>query len=143
MLVCLAKRQCSKLSHSVLWGGVGVRQVGGILEGKTEDCHRTFSRAPFHCYPLAFSTIGRKVLNDQEEGWEGKLSLKFEIVWEVGFSRGPVLLPTRRRGFNGWVGKIPWRRKWQSAPVHLPGASHGQRSLLGYSPGAKKELDMT
>ena len=33
-----------------------------------------------------------------------------------------------------WVGKIPWRRKWQSTPVFLPGESHGQRSLMGYSP---------
>ena len=32
------------------------------------------------------------------------------------------------------VGKIPWRRKWQPTPVFLPGKSHGQRSLVGYSP---------
>ena len=31
-----------------------------------------------------------------------------------------------------------WRRKWQPTPVFLPGKSHGQRSLLGYSPWAKK-----
>ena len=36
----------------------------------------------------------------------------------------------RRLGFNPWVGKIPWRRKWQPTP----GKSHGQRSLAGYSP---------
>ena len=33
-----------------------------------------------------------------------------------------------------WVWKIPWRRKWQPTPVFLPGKSHGQRSLAGYSP---------
>ena len=32
-----------------------------------------------------------------------------------------------------WVRKIPWRRKWQPIPVFLPGESHGQRSLAGYS----------
>ena len=37
-------------------------------------------------------------------------------------------------GFSSWVGKIPWRRKWQPTPVFLPGESHGQRSLAGYSP---------
>ena len=37
-------------------------------------------------------------------------------------------------GFDPWVGKIPWRRKWQSTPVLLPGKSHGQSSLVGYSP---------
>ena len=32
-----------------------------------------------------------------------------------------------------WVGKMPWRRKWQPTPVFLPGKSHGQRSLVGYT----------
>ena len=36
--------------------------------------------------------------------------------------------------FNHWVGKIPQRREWQPTPVFLPRASHGQRSLAGYSP---------
>ena len=38
-----------------------------------------------------------------------------------------------RHGFNPWVGKIPWRRKWLLTPVFLPGEFHGQRSLVGYS----------
>ena len=41
---------------------------------------------------------------------------------------------TKIRGFNPWVGKIPWRRAWQPTPEFLPGESHGQRSLVGYSP---------
>ena len=49
----------------------------------------------------------------------------------------------RKQSFNPWVGKIPWRRKWQPAPVFLPGESHGQRSLAGYSPGVVESLDMT
>ena len=40
----------------------------------------------------------------------------------------------KRRVFDPWVGKIPWRRKWQPTPVFFPGESHGQRSLVGYSP---------
>ena len=39
----------------------------------------------------------------------------------------------KRLRFNPWVEKIPWRRAWQSAPVFLPGKSHGQRSLAGYT----------
>ena len=35
---------------------------------------------------------------------------------------------------NLWVGMIPWRRKWQPTPVFLPGKSHGQIRLVGYSP---------
>ena len=36
--------------------------------------------------------------------------------------------------FDPWVGKIPWTRAWQPTPVFLLGESHGQRSLVGYSP---------
>ena len=46
-------------------------------------------------------------------------------------------------GFDTWVRKIPWRRKWQPTPVFLPGESHGQRSLVGYSPWGDKESDTT
>ena len=46
-------------------------------------------------------------------------------------------------GFNPWVGKIPWRRKWQPTPIFLPGESHGWRSLVGYSSRGHKELDTT
>ena len=49
----------------------------------------------------------------------------------------------RRCGINPWVGKIPWRRKWEPTPVFFPGESHGQRSLAGYSPWDHEELDMT
>ena len=48
-----------------------------------------------------------------------------------------------RPGFDPWVEKIPWRGKWQPTPVFLPGESHGRRSLVGYSPWGRKELDMT
>ena len=41
------------------------------------------------------------------------------------------------------LGRSPWRRKWQSTPVFLPGEFHGQRSLAGYSPWVRKELDTT
>ena len=40
-------------------------------------------------------------------------------------------------------GRIPWRRKWQPTPVFLPGESHGQRFLAGYSPWGHEESDIT
>ena len=48
-----------------------------------------------------------------------------------------------RPRFDPWVGKIPWRREWQPTPVSLPGKSHGQRSLVGYSPWGCRESDRT
>ena len=47
----------------------------------------------------------------------------------------------KRHGFDPWVGKLPWRRKWLPTPVFFPGKSHGQRSLVSYSPWSRKEMD--
>ena len=49
----------------------------------------------------------------------------------------------KKRGLASWVGKVPYRKKWQPAPVFLPGKSHGQRWLVDYCPWGRKELDMT
>ena len=65
-------------------------------------------------------------------GWEFRAGLCRRICLQCG-----------RPGFNPWVGKIPWRKEWQPTPVFLPGESHGQRSLVGYSPWGHKESDMT
>ena len=54
--------------------------------------------------------------------------------------------PTCNAGDQGSIPgsrRIPWRRKWQPIPVFFPGESHGQRSLVGYSPHICKESDMT
>ena len=49
-----------------------------------------------------------------------------------------LCLKCRRSGFDPWVRKIPWRRKWQPTPVFLPRESHRQRSLVCYSPWGGK-----
>ena len=51
-------------------------------------------------------------------------------------------LPTMQE-FNPWVEKIPWSRKWQPAPVFLPGKFHRQRSLVGYSLWGCRFLEVT
>ena len=68
-------------------------------------------------------------------------SIPLELCWWLRWYR--TCLPCRRPRFNPWVGKIPWRSEWQPTPVFLPGESHGQRSLAGYSPWGRKKLDMT
>ena len=68
--------------------------------------------------------------------WDGKTTLVAQMV-----KRLPTMW--ERPGFDPWVRKIPWRRKWQPTPVFLPGKSHGPRSLAGYSLWGHKELDMT
>ena len=91
------------------------------------------------------------------QAWEGTPEIysdRSEFCWcililhwfQLGFPRRlsgwRICLKGRRhgrRGFSPWVGKIPWRRKWQSTLVFLSGESHGQRSLVDYSPKGCKE----
>ena len=54
-----------------------------------------------------------------------------------------VHLQHGRPGFSHWVGKIPWKRAWQSTPAFLPGEFLGWSSLVGYSPWGHKESDKT
>ena len=63
------------------------------------------------------------------------------LPWWLRWQR--IHLQCRRPGFNFWVRKILWRRKWQPTPVFLPREFQGQRSLAGYSPWGHKELDTT
>ena len=74
---------------------------------------------------------------------QGFSTRALEDTSELGLAHGSLPLwhsskepahQCRRRVFDPWVRKIPWRGKWQSTPVFLPGKSHGQRSLVGYSP---------
>ena len=46
-------------------------------------------------------------------------------------------------GFGLWVGKIPWKRKWQFTPICLSGKPHEERRLVDHSPWGRKESDMT
>ena len=77
--------------------------------------------------------------NHCKEDW--KDCRRLEPPWWL--RQESVCLQRERPEFDPWVGKIFWRRKWQPIPVFLPGKSDGQRGLVGYSPWASKELDMT
>ena len=73
--------------------------------------------------------------------------LNYTILSLMGFLGGSVVKNSSASaedagdpGFDPWIGKIPWRRKWQPTPVFLPGKAHGQRSLVGYSLGGHKVL---
>ena len=79
--------------------------------------------------------------------WLNLLSLPEITICPFGLGASVVAQmvknPMQETRFDAWVGKIPWRRKWQSTPVILPGKSNGQRSLVGYSPWGRKESDTT
>ena len=73
----------------------------------------------------------RSVGEPREERIVKKASSFLFYVMVPWWLSGKEFCQCRRRGFDPWVGKIPWRKKWQPMPVLLPGKSHGQRSLVG------------
>ena len=101
------------------WGGEG-SLILTVCLGVTSE-NRKFSSFIFHSTQLCFVCL---------------FVFVFNLVSVFGFHIcGFVCFP--------WVGKIPWRRKWQPTPVFWPGESHGWRSLVGYSPQGCKEFDTT
>ena len=101
------------------------------------------------CLPLQANNVLASV-----QGWPPAVCgpLVFRLPWDLLVSSSSHRLPwelsskapacqCRRRKFNPWVGKMPWRRKWQPTPVFLPGKSHGQRSLVGDSPQGCKRVE--
>ena len=114
--------------------------------------------------------VGKQKVNKQKIpcfGWNFYLSLLYEVmllfilcptvkynVWIIYVGKGNkrvslvaqpqrICLPRRRGRIHPWVGKTPWRRKWQPSPGVLPGKSQGQRSLAGHSPWGHKETQLT
>ena len=68
---------------------------------------------------------------------------KEKIVYgykEAQTVKNPQCRRCRRHRFNPWVWKIPRRREWLPTPAFLPGESHGQRNLVGYSPWGLREI---
>ena len=100
------------------------------------------------------SILAWRILRTEEpDGLYSMGSQRIRHDWATHPHRGCKGLPwwlsskesckCRKYGFNLWVRKIPWRRKWQPTPVLLPGESHGWRSLAGYGPWGCKESDTT
>ena len=70
----------------------------------------------------------------------GKSSIFCGLPWWLSDKESSS--QSSRHGFDPRIWKITWRKKWQPTPVFLP-VSHGQRSLIDYSPWGCKDLDMT
>ena len=68
--------------------------------------------------------------------------LVFHLSCQLLHQSGPRKTETMNNQ-SDWIRKNPWRRKWWPTSVFLPGKSHGQRSLVGYSPQGRKELGTT
>ena len=71
----------------------------------------------------------------------GSLYLLIDLFWYVSGKESTCQAGDMVQfGFDPWVGKIPWRRKWQPTAISLPGQSHRQRSLMGYSTWSRQRV---
>ena len=98
-------------------------------------------------HPISFIFYVCKFFIFSHSLWLFLINLEIHSLFTIlfGFPGGSdgkasSYIQYRRAGFDPWVGKIPWRRKWQHTPVFLPGKSHGQRSLAGCSPWGHKRV---
>ena len=103
------------------------------------------SSFPFFIYYLY--SIYFQIEFETDEKWDGGQYLGSSLMGFPGGTGGEETACQcrrhKRRGFDPWVGKIPWRGPWQPTPVFLLGESHRQRSLVGYSPQGHRERDTT
>ena len=101
-------------------------------------CLISFSPSLFHfpCPLFLFPGIASQVTTYMclcsFSAFEGDPGWAFGFPWWLRWYR--ISLQCGRPGFSPWIGKIPWRRKWQPTLVFLPGESHGQGSLVVCSP---------
>ena len=114
----------------VTWSHVVLTRAHLVVAGGTNPRQKT-TAAHFGSSQLLFVTESNT------------LKIKEKLLENGGFPIGPVVrsfYQCRRHEFKTWVRKIPWRRRWQPTPVFLPGKSHGQRNLSGYSPWGHKRF---
>ena len=150
---------CAGLSHSVMsdsWGPINCSPPGSPVHGdcsgkNTGVCSLSLLQGNFptqelnqgllHCkqihYPLSYQKSPYMYVCMYV------YIMKFFPAGSSGKESACQSRRFKRRRFNPWVRKIPWRRAWQPTPVFLPGESHGQRNLMGYSLLGHRESDKT
>ena len=113
-----------------------------MVDGSPKEVFVGFSKQEAFitaCSPMYKATQVERVLVKR------KLDMSLGLhLWLDGKESVCQCRSLRRCEFDTWVGKIPWRRKWQTAPVFLPGEPQGQMSLAGYGTlGCKEQRGMS
>ena len=105
---------CATLTYLLGTGGVGERAVGGYDWQRSTDPGNSHLSGGGGCF------------------------------WGSSVVKNPPCQRKRcrRHGFDPWVGKIPWRSKWQPTPIFLLGNFQGQRNLAGYSQWDHKKSEV-
>ena len=83
---------------------------------------------------LNFSSFDSGNVSHHLQKLQHKELRRASLVAQMGKSLPTMWIP----GFEPWVRKIPWRRKWKPTPVFLPTKVHEWRSLADYSPWGRR-----
>ena len=138
MSLCISEKAMAPHSSTLAWKIPGTREPGGLPSKRSHRVGHNWSNLA----TAAALCILVNTYIDSGSCQDSKVSLIITLFPD-GSEGKASCLQCGRPGFDPWVGKILWRRKWQPTPVLLPGKSHGQRSMVGYSPRGCKESDTT
>ena len=125
------------------WEDWGVEKLNNPLRWQVYSCPQA-ARLQGRSYqwrqPVALQNTESRVLTLPILSHSHEVCLRnsYGLCW--WFSGKESTCQCRIYRFDLWVRKSPWRRKWQPTPVFLPGKSHQQRSLVGYSPWGCKRV---
>ena len=90
-------------------------------------------------FPCSKWRVQVYILTNMCASLQHDLKVRHVVAWRLSSKESAC--QHRRHRFKSRVGKISWKRKWQPAPVVLPGQSRGQRSLVDYGPwGVTKSM---
>ena len=131
-----------------LWLDMQVLLGMGQTEGTSHQINMACLLVHQLTYIMVENTKFTWSFKSQHKGWNtfrwafwNYLGLTTQVMKGSRWLRGKRICLQCRRckrcqrcRFDPWVGKIPWRRKWQPTPVFLLRKCHGRRSLMGCSP---------
>ena len=128
-----------------------IRRSKGRRETKGQEPSKDVISAKAYTWPEPWEALGQKVIYRTGACLEASKPIVQNPVylsagdaqWLSEEESTCQCRRCRRHGLDPWVGRIPWRRAWRPTPVFLPGESHGQKSLAGYSPWGHRESDTT
>ena len=140
----MLKSMCTWNVHSLGWDFTELKQHS--LDAQTPTCPGRHGATPHHTKPQPLSLQQTPEIM-QTPGETAQQESSFPPPCPNTPCRGSDSTElTCTAGDPGSIpgaGRSPWRKAWQPTPVFLPGESHGQRSLVGYSPWGCKESDTT
>ena len=114
------------------------------VELQNQDTNELINKIEWGSHRHRKQTYGYQ--REKAGGWGDGLNRRWGLTYTCfpsGSDSTESACNCRRPGFDPWAGKIPWRRAWQPTLIFSPGESHGQRSLVGYSPWVRRESDTT